>query len=145
VRFSWKALVLSPLVVPLVYSTALVAVAPGKDPLLSFLVWFGLGSIFSLAVSILLLLPALFLMSRFTPLTARATAVVGAVLGGIVFLPVAWQSYLASGDNSGPPQDPFASYLQRQFSGMEWWPFPLGGLVTAVLYWVLARGPARVR
>ena len=116
-KFSWKAIVLSPLAAPLVYTAALEIMAPGKNPLLSFLVLFGLSSLFSLGASILILLPSLFLASRLTPLTVRVTAVVGAMLGGVVYLPIVWQAYLASGDNSGPPTESFANYLRQHFFG----------------------------
>ncbi len=144
-KFSWKAIVLSPLAVPFVYSAAFEIMAPGKNPILAFLFLFVLGSIFSLAVSILIALPALFLISRFTPLTARITAVVGTVLAGVIYLPIVWQSYLASGDDSGPPQESFASYLRQHLFGTELWAFLVGGLVTAMLYWFLAKGPTKTR
>lgn len=138
-KFSWKAIALSPLVIPFVYSAAIAVLLPSKDPILGFLALFYLGSVFSLAVSILILLPVLFLISRFTPLTACITALVGTVLGGIVYLPVIWQSYLESGDNSGPPQASFVSYLQQHFWGIELWAFLIGGFVTAMLYWLLTK------
>lgn len=144
-KFSWKAIGLAPLVIPLVYSVAIVVLLPSKDPIFWFLALFCLGSIFSFAVSGFIFLPTLWLISRFMPLTARITAGVGMVLGVIVYLPIAWQLYLASGDNSGPPQESFASYLQQHFFGIELWAFLVGGLVTAMLYWLLVQDSIKTR
>ena len=136
-RFSWKAVILAPLAVPLIASLIL-ATAPSQNHLLAFLFFFGLGCAFSYGVSLVLFLPCLFVLSRFTCLTARLTAVVGMLLGLAVYFPVGWQSYLASGDDSGPPSGSFAQYLGRSFWS-ESRPFYVSGLVTATLYWLLAK------
>jgi 4-hydroxybenzoate polyprenyltransferase len=142
-KFSWKGLVLAPLAVPLVYSALFELSTPGRSPILGFLFFFVLGSIVSYAATTCLLLPSLFLVSRLTPLTARLTCLVGTVLGVVVYLPVTWQFYLASGDDSGPPQGSFGEYFRRDLSGGVVWAFLVAGLVTAVLYWFLVSRPSR--
>jgi hypothetical protein len=133
-KFSWKALILAPLPIPLVFSALFEISTPGRSPILSFAFLFALGSVLSYGITIFLFLPGLFLLSRLTSLTVRLTALVGAVLGCLVYLPVAWQSYLATGVDSGPPQGTFGDYLHHH--GFEWdfWALVLAGLVTALLY-----------
>jgi hypothetical protein len=135
-RFSWKAMVLAPLAVPLIAALVLAA-APSKDPLWGFLFFLFLGGVFSYGVSLGLFLPSLFVLSRFIRLTAWRTGLLGLVLGLLVYLPVARVSYGASGDDSGPPTDTFVEYLMRNFWA-ESWIFLVGGLVMALLYWLLA-------
>jgi hypothetical protein len=136
-RFSWKALILAPLPIPLLFSALFEMSTPGRKPILSLLFFFALGSVLSYSITIFLFLPCLFLVSKLTPLTIRSTGLVGAVIGCLVYLPIAWQSYLASGVDSGPPQGTFGDYLRQH--GFEWdfWAFLLAGLITALLYWYL--------
>jgi hypothetical protein len=135
--FSWKASLLAPLPVPLLASLAL-AMAPTRNHLLAFLFFFACGCVLSYGVSIALFLPSLFLLSRVTRVTGWLTGLVGVILGLAVYIPIGWQSYLASGDNSGPPSGSFLDYLWRQ-SWSESWLFYVGGLVTATVYWLLAK------
>lgn len=138
-RFSWKALILAPLPVPLVYSVAFVILSPmSKHPISGFLFCFVLGSVFSYGTTLFLFLPCLFLLSRLTPLTARLTCLMGTLLGGLALLPVDWVMYVTSGVDSGPPQGSFGAYFLRQGFDPIDWAFPVGGLVTATLYWFLA-------
>jgi hypothetical protein len=136
-KFSWTALILAPLPVPFVYTVAFVCSNSSRSPILQFLFFFVLGSVFSYCTTIFLFLPCLFLVSRLTPLTARLTCILGTVLGALVFIPVAWQMFLTSGIDSGPPQGYFVEYLWRQLSDPAVWAFPVAGLVTAMLYWLL--------
>ena len=131
-RFSWKAIVLAALPVPLIASVIL-ALAPSRNPWQAFLIFFIFGSAFSYGASVFLLLPGLYLVSRFRVLTAWLVGLVGTMMGGAIFLAVALLSYQGSGDNSGPPSGTFAEYLGRTF-WTEGWPFFAGGLVTALLY-----------
>ncbi len=145
-KFSWKALSLAPLLMPFLYSMALVIILlPSGSPLLFFLIMFGLGSLFSYAVTIFLFLPGLFLISRFTPLTTRWVAILGTVLGSVAYLPVVWQTFLASGDNSGPPSGSFADHLWTSLFEPITWAFPVAGLVTALVYWFFVNQPPRNR
>ena len=142
-KFSWRALLLAPLPVPVVYSILFEISAPGRSPILSVLILSVLGSVLSYATVLLLFLPCLFVVSRFLPLTVWLTGLIGTVLGGLVYLPVIWQSYLSSGADSGPPEGTFGEYLRR--CGFQWdfWAFILAGLVTSVLYWFIVNQPLR--
>jgi hypothetical protein len=142
-RFSWKALILAPLPVPLGFGALLAFSAPGKDPFGAFLFISALGSVVSFGITIFLFLPCLFVLSRFTPLTASLTGLLGAALGVLVYIPVIWQSYNESGDNSGPPQITFWEYLRRHAFDLDFWFLLVAGLVTAMLYWFLAKQPSR--
>jgi hypothetical protein len=62
--------------------------------------------------------------------------------GLLIYFPCAWQLYLTSGDNSGPPTESFGAYLGRNFWS-ESWLFYASGLMTALLYWFLTRPAAR--
>jgi membrane associated rhomboid family serine protease len=87
---------------------------------------------------VFLFLPCLFLVSKFTPLTGRLTCLLGTVLGGMAYLPLAWVMWTSSGVNCGPPPDSFVENLWRQLWEGFAWVFIVGGLVTAMLYWFLA-------
>lgn len=137
-ELSWKGIVLPPLAVPLLFSAAIQISTPGQQPILAFLVIFALGSMVSYAATILLLLPSLFLVSRFIQLTALLTGLAGTVLGAVVNIPVAWLAYRSSGTNSGTPQGTFGEYLLRQPVGWKMLALPTAGLVTALLFWFLA-------
>jgi hypothetical protein len=136
-RFSWSAIALAPAAVPLLTGLVLALLVNGK-PLQTFFFFSGLTAVFSYGASVFVLLPCLFLVSRFTVLTAWLTAVVGIVLGALIYFPVGWVSYGASGDNSGPPTETFEQYLWRN-GAAEAWPFLVGGLITALVYWCLAK------
>lgn len=131
---SWKAAALAPLAVPFIACALFQIFSPGQKPLVGFLVLFGLGSSVSLAATIFLLIPCLYMVTRFVQLTVSLTGLIGAILGGMVWLPVAWQSYCASGFNSGPPQETFYTYLTGQSPWPELWFFMASGMVTALLY-----------
>jgi hypothetical protein len=138
-KFSWKAFFLAPPAVPFVCSVAFVILSGvDKHPIYGFLLCFAIGSIFSYGATLFLFLPCLFLLSRLTPLTARLTCVLGALLGGLALLPVDWLMYSSSGVDSGPPQGSFGAYLLHQGFDPIDWAFLVGGLVTATLYWFLA-------
>jgi hypothetical protein len=136
--FSWKGLALAPLPIPFIYSIAFVILAQSGSPLILFLILFAFGGFVSYCTTLCLFLPCLFLISKLKLLTVHLTCLLGMVLGGFIYLPIAWQIFLTSGDNSGPPQGSFGDYLWRDllFEPITW-AFPVGGLVTALIYWVL--------
>lgn len=136
-KFSWKAVVLAPLAAPLLIGLALTWSSGGKL-LFAFLFFFGLAAVLSYGVSILVFLPCLYLCSRFMGLMAWSTGLLGTVLGMAIYLPFSWVSYGASGDDSGPPTGTFGEYLWRS-GPSEAWIFLAAGLVTALLYWFLAK------
>ncbi len=140
--FSWKGLVLAPLPVPLIFSALFEISIPDRSPILSFLFFFAMSSVLSYG-TIFFLLPCLSLVSRFTPPTALLTCHLGTVLGGVVYLPIIWQSYLAGGDNSGPPPNSFGEYLRQHLFEGAIYGFIVAGLITAMLYWFLLNQPSR--
>ena len=136
-RFSWTALILAPLPVPLVLSIFFEMTSPGRGPILSFLFFFVLGSVLSYGTTIFIFLPCLFLLSKLTPLTVYLTGILGIVPGFLMYLPVTWQMYLSSGVDSGPPEGTFADYLRHHEFEWDLWALILAGLLTALLYWYL--------
>lgn len=144
-RFSWRALALAPLVIPVLYSAAFVLLTPGRNQAVGFLVFFAIGAAFTYVATFVLLLPGLFALSWLVRLNAAWCAVLGAALGLLVYLPQEWVSWNASGVDSGPPTDTFAQYLARNFWSFELPVFVFAGLATALLYWWLAtrRPPPR--
>ena len=143
INFSWKALILAPLPIPLIFAGLLEISAPGRNPFTAFLFFSALGGVLSYGITIFLFLPCLFMVSRFTPLTASLTGLLGSALGVLVYVAVFWQSYCASGDNSGPPQITFGEYLRQHGFALDFWALLVAGLVTAMLYWFLAGQPPR--
>ncbi|MGD0812743.1 MAG: hypothetical protein ABSA83_03995 [Verrucomicrobiota bacterium] len=137
-KFSWLALVLAPLPIPFLYSVLLEASAPGKSPILAILFFTAVGCVVCYGATIFLLLPALFVISRFRPLTGLVTGLTGTVLGVAVNFPIAWQCYLASGNDSGPPEGTYWEYLRHNCFGVDLWACLVAGLATAMLYWFLA-------
>jgi hypothetical protein len=140
-RFSWKALIIAPLAIPIIYSVLVEMASPGKSPIFGILFFTALGSVVSYGATVFLFLPSLFVVSRFTPLTGRLTCLLGAVLATVAYLPVSWECYLTSGADSGPPEGSFGHYLRQCGLGWDFWAFPVAGLATAMLYWFLARRP----
>ena len=143
-NFSWKALTLAPLALPLLFTALLSFSSPGKNPVTGFLFLLALGSLVSYGIALLLFLPALFVVSRFRPLTASLTGFIGAAVGLLAYFPFIWQEYKASGVDSGPPEITFAEYLRQHAFGSEFWALLLAGFATAMLYWFLSnRSPGR--
>jgi hypothetical protein len=137
-RFSWKALALAPLAIPMLYSAAFVFLTPGRNRWMGFLVFALLGAVITYGATVVLLLPCLWGFSRVVRLNAVRAGVVGAMLGLAIYVPNLWISWNASGVDSGPPTGTFAHYLQRNFISFELPVFVAAGLVTALLYWWLA-------
>jgi hypothetical protein len=135
--FSWKAIALAPLAVPFLVGSTL-TLTGGGNPVFSFLFFFALAAVLSYGVSIMGLLPCLYFCSRFVALTACSTGVMGALLGMATYFPVGWVSYRSSGVDSGPPSGTFVEYLWHS-GPPEAWIFVAAGLVTALLYWFLAK------
>ncbi|MBI3715918.1 MAG: hypothetical protein HY255_08000 [Betaproteobacteria bacterium] len=144
--FSWKALLIAPLPVPLACVTLFFALSqPARVPqsigdhLIFYVLFLLAGCIVSYGAVIFLLLPGLLVASRFVALKAWLTALVGLCAGLVVFLAYLWVSYTSSGPDSGPPVGTFADYLFSH--GLDWDSlfFLVPALVTTMLYWVLAR------
>jgi len=87
-RFSWTGLILAPLLVPMVFSmigaAMLSSPQEGGNPALGFLVLLIPGCVISYGATIFLLLPSLFLLSLWRPVTAFRACLVGLLLGAPV-------------------------------------------------------------
>lgn len=146
-RFSWRALLLAPLPIPFLYDLVLVIGGTRRGaPVSAYLFAFALFLIPGVAVSygatVFGLLPALYLVSQKRPLSTPQVALIGAALGALSFLPVMWVLWKSSGPDSGPPVTSFLAELMAALREPLSWAFPVGGLVTASLYWRLARPEA---
>jgi hypothetical protein len=136
-RFSWTALILAPLLVPMLFGAAMLNLE-GGNPLLSFVFATLMASIISYGATIFLLLPSLYLLSLWRPMTVFQASLLGAGLGALVVVPMTLMMWKSSGPDSGPPTESFLTFFVR--FGLD--PFtlicPAAGLVTSGLYWWLA-------
>jgi hypothetical protein len=135
--FSWRAALLAPLLVPFLIA-AFMALAMGRNELLGFLAIFVVAGMLSYGATVLLLIPCLFVASRFTRPTVWLAALLGMALGLLMYFPISWPMYLATGVDSGPPPDSYVHYLCHDILTGSW-PFLAAGTMTAVLYWFLAK------
>jgi hypothetical protein len=135
-RFSWTGLILAPLLVPTLFS---IATYQEGNNVLGFLILMIPGCIISYGATIFLLLPSLYLLSLWRPLTGLKVCVLGLVLGILVFVPLTWMAWKASGVDSGPPTESFFSFFVRWTADPLTPIFPLAGLTTSALYWWLAK------
>ncbi len=143
-KFSCNALALAPLPVPLAIALVLAATMGGGNRFAGFVFFLVAGLLISYGASLALLLPALYLLPERATTTALRMAVLGAMLGELAFLPLAWIAWRTSGPDSGPPQDGFAEHLLRDIADPVTLAFPLAGMATAVLYRRLAgRSPRK--
>lgn len=145
-RFSWTGLILAPLVVPLIFSTAVAMLATG-DTSMGFLLVLAVSCVVSYGATILLFLPCLFLLSLDRQMTGLKVCLLGLVLGILVFVSftlIGWGSI----DPATAPPVSFVKFLRWAASPITVL-FPLAGLVMAGLYWWLgtqrAGGSALVR
>jgi hypothetical protein len=136
-HFSWKGFWLAPLVMPVIGCAIMAPVIgnPGLAIIGAFLLLMVAACVISYGSMLFLFLPSLFLLSRLTPVTRWMVCLLGFLIGAVVFLPVARLAWATGGPNSGPMQEEFWGF----FAGWLTEPFmlfyPLGGLVTAWLYW----------
>ena len=92
-RFSWTGLILAPLLVPLMFSAALLGLLEGEWPVLLFLLLLVPACIVSYGTTIFLFLPCLFLLSLWRPMTSFKVCLLGLVLGSAVFVPLTWMAW----------------------------------------------------
>jgi hypothetical protein len=137
-RFNWTALILAPLLVPLVLSVLLTGLMQGEHPLLLFALLLIPACIVSYGTTIVLFLPSLFLFSLWRPLTGFTVCLLGLALGAAVFVPLTLMEWKSSGLDSGPPTESFLSFFVRWAADPLTAVYPLAGLITAGLYWWLA-------
>jgi hypothetical protein len=142
-RFNWTALILAPLLVPLVLSVLLTGLMQGEHPLLLFALLLIPACIVSYGTTIVLFLPSLFLFSLWRPLTGFTVCLLGLALGAAVFVPLTLMEWKSSGLDSGPPTESFLSFFVRWAADPLTAVYPLAGLITAGLYWWLGTRHAR--
>jgi hypothetical protein len=136
-HFTWKGLFLAPLLTPIVGCAAMTPVLKADDaPFVGvFLILMIPACVISYGAMLLMFLPSLFVLSRLAAVTRSMACILGLVIGAAVFLPVAKLAWATGGPNSGPMDEEFWHF----FAGWLTEPFmlfyPLGGLVTAALYW----------
>jgi hypothetical protein len=137
-QFSWRGLVLSPLPVPAIFSGLMAVGFDNNNSLLAFLFVMALGCIISYGSTIFLLLPSMYLLSLWRPLTGLNVCLLGLVLGAAVFVPITLMEWKASGPDSGPPTENPLVFMLRFGADPTTIIYPVAGLVTAALYWWLA-------
>jgi hypothetical protein len=137
-QFSWRGLILAPLLMPALFSGFMAAAFDNNKPALAFLFVMFLGCIISYGSTIFILLPAMYLFSLWRPLTGLNVCGLGLVLGAAVFVPVTLIEWKASGPDSGPPTENPLVFMLRFGADPTTIIFPVAGLVTAGLYWWVA-------
>jgi hypothetical protein len=144
-RFSWNGLLLAPLLVPIVACAVMTPLLKADEApfTLTFLVLLIPACVISYGAMLFLFLPALFLLSLLRTLTGWAACVLGFVIGAAVFVPVARLAWATGGPNSGPMTEPFGVFFLGWLTEPFMLFYPVGGLVTAALYWWLGTRTAR--
>ena len=135
---SWSGIILAPLVAPAMFSALMAAAFDNNNPVLAFLFVMVLGSIVSYGSTIFLLLPAMYLLSLWRPLTGWTVSLLGLLLGAAVFVPVTLIEWKSSGPDSGPPTENPLLFMLRFATDPTTAIYPVAGLVTAGLYWWIA-------
>jgi hypothetical protein len=136
-RFSWTGLILAPLLVPTIFSAAMLSFQESNGALL-FLVLMIPSCIISYCTTIFLFLPSLYLLSLWRPMTGLRVCLLGLALGTLVFVPLTWIEWKSSGTDSGPPTESFLAFFLRWTADPFTAIYPLAGLTTSGLYWWLA-------
>jgi hypothetical protein len=137
-RFSWTALIVAPLLVPVIFCVATVGLFGSNSPALQFLIMLIVSCTISYGVTIFLFLPSLFLLSQRWPLTAFRVCLVGLALGVVADVLVDLVLWKGSGPDSGPPVENFLTFLLRFGADPTSLICPFAGLVTSGFYWWLA-------
>jgi hypothetical protein len=132
-RFSWRGLLLAPLLAPALFTAAMMIVLRGEHGLVMIP-----SSVISYGTTIFLFLPALFPLSAWRPMTGLTACLLGLALGALMFVPLTWMEWKSSGADSGPPTESFFTFFPRWMADPLTPIYPLSGLVTAGLYWRLS-------
>jgi hypothetical protein len=142
VPFSWRALLLAPLVIS---GPAGVLLASGsKYPIVGFGICALVSYVFALAVTACLLLPALWLVSRVASITAWLPPVVGGLIAALLFLAWDYSNWCSSGVDSGPPAEAYPQWIVKSWFTPEPLVVIAFGVITAATYSYLAtRKPQR--
>jgi hypothetical protein len=135
-HFSWKGLLLAPLPVPLMACAVMAPLLKADEApvVLPFLILLFPACVIAYGTTVLLFLPALFVLSRLRPMTGWTTCLLGFALGLAVIVPVTGLAWKSSGPDSGPPVENFLTFFVRWIDPSMLF-FPVAGLVTAALYW----------
>jgi hypothetical protein len=136
-RFSWTALILAPLLVPTIFSVAMVSFQESNGAQW-FLILMVAGCIISYGTTIFLFLPSLYLLSRWRPMTGLRVCLLGLVLGMLAFVPLTLMLWKGSGPDSGPPTESFLTFFVRWAADPFTAIYPVAGLMTSGFYWWLA-------
>jgi hypothetical protein len=142
-RFSWTGLILAPLLVPVIFSAAMLSSLPGNSPPLNFLFLMVPSCFVSYGTTIFLFLPSLYLLSAWRPMTAFKVCLLGLVLGALVIVPLTLMFWKGSGPDSGPPIESFVGFFLRWAVDPMMAVCPTAGLVTAGFYWWLGTWRSR--
>jgi hypothetical protein len=134
-RFSWLGLIVAPLLVPTVFSATFGSLQ--DHSVLAFLIVMVPACIVSYGATIFLLLPCLYLLSLWRPMTCFKVCLLGLVLGGAAYVPLTLKAWESSGPDSGPPTESFLAFFVNWVFDPWSALFPLAGLITAGLYWRL--------
>jgi hypothetical protein len=139
-RFSWTGLILAPLLVPTIFSGAMLSFQENNGALLfvGFLVLMVPSCIISYCTTIFLFLPSMYLLSLWRPMTGLKVCLLGLALGTLMFVPLTWIDWKSSGTDSGPPTESFLAFFLRWAADPFTAIYPLAGLMTSGLYWWLA-------
>jgi hypothetical protein len=137
-RFSWTGLILAPLLVPTLFSVAMLSLMESNNGALLFLILMVSSCIISYGTTIFLFLPSLYLLSQWRPMTCLKVCLLGLVLGMLVFVPLTLMEWKGSGPDSGPPTESFLPFFLRWAADPFTAIYPLAGLITSGLYWWLA-------
>jgi hypothetical protein len=137
-RFSWTGLILAPLLVPTIFSAAMLSSFDQSNPGLVFLILMVPSCVVSYGTTIFLFLPSLYLLSLWRPMTGLKVCLIGLALGTLVFVPLTLLEWKSSGPDSGPPTESFLTFFLRWAADPLTAMYPLAGLVTSGLYWWLA-------
>jgi hypothetical protein len=136
-QFSWRGVLLAPLLVPALCAAALAGLLGGTQPVLGFLLLLVLGCVISYGTMIFLFLPCLFLLSAWRRATRFLVCSLGLGLGVVVFVLMTWVEWKSSGTDSGPPDESFLTFFGRWVADPLTAIYPIAGLITAALYWGL--------
>jgi hypothetical protein len=147
--FSWRALLLAPLVIPVPMAALFVFVTGSKNPIAAF-GFLTIGYVFTLAVVGCVLLPTLWLVSWLANITAWLTLVIGGLLAVPIFLAWDYSIWSSSGVDSGPPSTTYPQWIAKNWFSPEPLVIISFGVITASAYHLLAtrkreRGIERTR
>lgn len=141
--FSWRALLIAPIAVPLVAAVAITYFVSGGFSWGLFILMCLVGLMVSYSCTVGLLLPGLCVLSRLTAPNAWKVTLLGVVLALAPYLVICGIMWKSSGPDSGPPVDNFFHYLARSEPDPMLGLFLAAGAINAGIYYLLASRGAR--